>query len=139
MIDALYSGYLEVLSNYPEIYDFLHEQIITGIEKLDSLWRKENLLLRISFVEGNYVFKKICDSDKESEIERFQLLSNVYPGLIPKSYFYFNDGYLMEWIDGRSFFNLWEDERIEKIRFAGITLRNIFYRSEEHTSELQSR
>ena len=99
------SNYEEVLREFPETYDFLERKEILGIERLDSLWRKENLLLKIDCLDGDYVFKKINGEEKQSEIERVKLFKEEYNGLMPEIFVFEDSAYLMQYIDGDSFFN----------------------------------
>jgi len=118
--------YIDILKQFPETYGFLIEQKIRGFEKLDSLWRKENLLLRVDCYEGVYVFKNINEESKTSEKDRFQLMSKTYPNLMPASYFFEGNSYLMDYVDGCSFFNLNDSQKVEKICLAGKILNKSY-------------
>ena len=120
------SNYEEVLREFSETYDFLERKEILGIERLDSLWRKENLLLKVDCLEQSYVFKKINGEEKQSEIERVKLFKEEYNGLMPEIFVFEDSAYLMQYIDGDSFFNLAENERIKRIDLAGKVLSETY-------------
>ncbi len=115
--------FLEELQRFPKTYEFLEKQRIIGVEKLDSLWRKENILLRISCESQDYVLKIIKGKEKESELDRIRLMSQEYPCLMPSIFLFEGNSYLMEHIKGNSFFSLDDSERTEKINLAGRVLK----------------
>ena len=116
--------YLGVLEQFPKTYRFLEEQRIHRIERLDSLWRKENLLLRVGCDKKDYVFKKINGEEKQSELERVKLMKKEYSNLMPEVFVFESEAYLMEYIDGDSFFNLSNGGKIIKIGLAGKVLNS---------------
>ena len=122
-----HANYYDILESFPKIWKFLSNKKIKNLEKLDSLWRKENLLLRIKCWDGDYVFKKINGKEKQTEQERIKIMKKEYPSLMPEIYVCEGDAYLIEYINGDSFFNLKESERISKINSAGRMLNNVYY------------
>lgn len=125
METATQQTYLEVLESFPKTFQFLDEKGIESIERLDSLWRKENIILRVKAGGYEYVFKKINGEEKTSELERVRLLVEDYPSLMPKIYLFEVNAYLMEYISGNSFFSLKNNQMVEKIAEAGKSLRGI--------------
>lgn len=119
-------NYLEILKNFPKTYNLLMNEEIKEIEKLDSLWRKENLLLRIKTKKNNYVFKHIKGEEKLLELNRFKLLKKEYPSLFPDAFIFEKESYLMSYIDGCSFFNLKKKEKTEKVNLAGKLLNKAY-------------
>ncbi len=114
--------YIKILNKYPKTYNYLEEKSIKNFQKLDSLWRKENLLLKVDCKSGSYVFKKINSDEKYEEIERVRLMSKNYPDLTPEIFIVEGGSYLMEYIDGDSFFNLDSNKKVEKMSLAGKIL-----------------
>ena len=114
--------YEEVLAEYKKISDFFTNREIIYIERLPSIWRAENIVLKILCDDGCYVFKKINDTEKETEISRFRQLKYEYPSLLPDIFCHEKESYVMEFIEGRGFFDLDEKERAEKIHTAGRLL-----------------
>ena len=125
--------------NYPEIKKYFETKKILEVTTLNSKWRKENLLLKIDTNPKSYVFKKINSKDKEEEINRVKLMSKEYPDLFPQIYFLEKDAYLMDYIEGKTFFDLNKNEKIrnglEKIILlpiigkSGLTRQQRFRRS----------
>lgn len=111
-----------ITTSHEIIRDYIEINKIRSFERLDSLWRKENLLLRITTDDKNYVFKKINNKSGTDEIDKINKNKKEYPELYPEIYCYNENSYLMEWIDGFSFFNLEEIERVEKVALAGKIL-----------------
>ena len=111
--------YADVLQEYPAIIGFLSEKFIINIERLKSIWRKENILLKLQCDDGCYVFKKINDKGKETETHRVKLLKQEYPHLLPKTYCFEKNAYLMKYIEGKGFFELDEDDKVDKMNLAG--------------------
>lgn len=107
---------------YPKIYEFLMDKEIIDEEKLDSKWRKENLILRIKCKKGDYVLKVISNRDKLDEMERIKLLKNEYPNILTNFHVYEDNAYLMDFIEGKSFFDLNVKDRIDKAELAGKVL-----------------
>ena len=120
------TDYLDILKTFSRTYDFLEKQRIQEIERLDSLWRKENLLLRIGCSEQDYVFKMINGKEKISELNRVKLMKDNYPDLMPEVFVFEDNAYLMDYIDGNSFFNLKNSEKTEKLNLAGRILSNVY-------------
>jgi len=119
-------SYLKTLEEYPKSYRFLKEKGIIDIERIYSLWRKENLVLKIDCHNTSYVFKKIADEEKESEIERAKILKREYPDLMPDFFIFEGNSYIMKHIEGDSFFGLNENEKNEKVYLAGKRLKEIY-------------
>jgi len=111
------------LSDYPRISEFLNEKRILSISILDSVWRKENLLLKLSCLKGNYVFKQINNDEKTGEMERVKILKSSYPQLVPDVHVFEDDAYLMDYVEGKGFFDLNKKEKIEKVGICGMLLR----------------
>jgi hypothetical protein len=114
--------YICALKEFPNTYEFLERQRIEAVERLDSLWRKENLLLRVKCKDAEYVFKMIHDKEKETEKDRIRMMIQEYPNLMPAVYLFERNSYIMDYIDGNSFFGLKEEERAAKINEAGRVL-----------------
>jgi len=87
----------------------------------ESIWRKDNLLLKVFCEGGNYVFKKIGGKDLD-EIERIKILKITYPALITDLMLFEDNSYVMDFICGRNFFDLDEKEKPEKINLCGRLL-----------------
>ena len=68
------------------------------------------------------MFKKINSKDKEEEINRVKLMSKEYPDLFPQIYFLEKDAYLMDYIEGKTFFDLNKNEKIRKVESASENL-----------------
>ena len=105
----------KVLDNYPAILRYIKQRAWRKTQRLESRWRKENVLLKLSCEDGVYVFKRVSGDAADSEILRMKLLRSYYPLLIPKIYAVEQDAYLMGHIDGRNFFELRKDEKLPKI------------------------
>ena len=101
--------------SYPKIKEFLSKKGILGITPLKSRWRKENVILRVDCKSGRYVFKRISGNDKVDEIERVKILKSEYPFIFTAVHVYEENAYLMDFIEGKSFFELNSAEKIEKI------------------------
>jgi thiamine kinase-like enzyme len=114
--------YNAVLDIYEHISEILNQAEILDIQTLESMWRKENLLLKITCETDTYVFKQIHDKDKCDEMDRMKLLCKTYPCLVPKIFCFENDAYLMEYIPGRNFFELNDKERVDLIKMCGKSL-----------------
>ena len=100
--------------------------LLHDIERLDSLWRKENLILRLNCYDGEFVLKVINSNEKEDETNRVRLLLENYPKIMPKVFLFEKNSYLMEYIPGDSFFNLKEIKKIEKISKAGEKIKETY-------------
>lgn len=131
MKTEIYNSYLEVLRNFPETDDFLSSRGVKTVEKLDSLWRKENLILRLNCDDGEFVLKIINNYEKEDEPKRVRMLSENYPSIMPRIFLFEKNSYLMEYISGDSFFNLKENKKIEKISQAGEKIRETYSTEKE--------
>jgi len=118
--------YVANLEKYSRTKDFLKDQEIIAVEKLDSLWRKENLILKLNCIQSDYVFKKVGSEKELSELKKVRVMRNSYPKFVPKIFIIEQDSYLMEYIDGYSFFNLEKNEKVEKISFAGKNLKEMY-------------
>ncbi len=112
----------EAFYGYPMVGAFLEEKEIRSIEKIESKWRKENLLLRVECKHGCYVFKRVNDGRSEKEIRRMGILKGEYPSIVPQVYMIEGDSYLMGHIDGKNFFELRENKKLEKISLGGRVL-----------------
>ncbi len=126
---------------YGELKDFFGNNGIYNIERLESIWRKENLLLKIDTHEGSYVFKKINGEDKLSEIQRIQLMKRMYSSLYPELYFCNDEFYLMEFIDGKSFFQLDNHEKESRLKNCGRLLNQVYsvpYQTHDIRDKIQS-
>jgi len=124
---SIKTEYTSCLEEFHNIYDFLEKREIKSIEKLESLWRKQNIILRVRCSKGDYIFKIIKDPEEETEIQRIQIMKQVYPELIPDIYLVEQNSILMDYIRGESFFGLKESERVEKIDFAGESLKKSYF------------
>lgn len=115
---------VKILDQYPKIKEFIYQNTPLNIERIESRWRKENFLLRIFCVNGIYVFKKIGEGDAKEEISRVNVLRLEYPEIIPSIHLVEDDSYLMGNIEGKSFFELDEKQKLEKINKGGEILNN---------------
>lgn len=106
---------LEEVSDYPAIRAFLRKREPKSSRRLESKWRKENLILKVECEQGNYVVKIISSQDKLDEIERVQLLRKHYPFLTPQVRVYERNAYIMDYIEGKNFFDLEASERVERL------------------------
>jgi hypothetical protein len=82
------NGYGDVLKKYPNIWEFLVNKGAHRIERVESIWRKENIILKIYSGDKNYVFKRINDPKAREEIERFREIKMAYPELYPDAFFF---------------------------------------------------
>ena len=114
----------EVFSEHPEIRVFLEEKVARYAERLESTWRKENLVLRVVCEGGCFVYKRISGSDKVDEIERVKILRAEYPSLTPKLHICEGNAYLMDYVEGKNFFGLEASERVERIARCGQIFRD---------------
>ena len=110
------------LENYPQIKEFLDKKEILDITPLKSRWRRENVILKVDCKSGRYVFKMIKGNDKVDEIERVKILKSEYPFIFTSIHAYEENAYLMDFIEGKSFFELNSAEKTEKINLAGRIL-----------------
>jgi thiamine kinase-like enzyme len=124
--------YIKTICQYPHIHVFLNRNEICSIERLYSIWRKENLLLKLNCYSGKYVFKQINGADKMLEAEKMRELKQVYPEIAPEIIISENNAYLMEFIDGKSFFEIPKEEKIGRILICGAILGRT-YRNGSHT------
>lgn len=108
--------------NYPETYNFLQNKNIKKIKKLNSRWRQNNLVLKLNCQNKNYIFKRIAAEDEYPEISRARELRNEYPSLFPKLFTTEKDSYLMEFIEGKTFFDLTTKQKINYTQKAGAKL-----------------
>lgn len=116
-------GYLDFLQEYPKTLGFFEGQGIVTTERFDSLWRKDNLVLRVECSEEEYVFKRISEISELDELDRIKKMKGLYPNLFPDLFVFERDSYVMSYIDGDSFFNIPDDKRVEGIARAGKILR----------------
>jgi hypothetical protein len=124
--------HIQTIRQYPRIMAFLSEKGVTGIEKLPSLWRKDNVVLKVHTGSGkDYVFKEINAVGAEIEPAKMFGLKQAHPEVIPEIFFIEENAYLMEFISGRNFFELPEDERLARVYAAGIGL-NATYTNGHH-------
>jgi len=114
--------YEKEIEKYPEISLFLKNEKVVLVERLFSIWRKENLLLRIDCAEGKYVLKQINNSESDYEANKVEKLKQIYPGMIPKVFVKEKNAYLMEFIEGKNFFDLRPEEKVEKMIVCGRIL-----------------
>lgn len=112
----------DLFESYPQIYQFLASRGMRALSHLESKWRKENLILRVECKQGTYVLKVISSQDKLDEIERVRLMRQYYPGLTPQVHVYERNAYLMDYVEGKSFFDLPAEERESRIHLAGKLL-----------------
>jgi len=134
LIETKKMEYKELIKEYPKIDCFLREKNILSIDRLYSIWRKENLLLKINCEDGRYVFKQINNLESDSEAEKVKRLGSIYPNIIPKVFVQENNTYLMEFVDGKCFFDLSSYEKIEKMVICGGILGQN-YKNGYHESE----
>jgi len=122
-------------SAFPRTHQFLGSQNPISRERLPSRWRKDNLLLRVSCEWQNYVVKKV--DKEEGEIDKVKLMRRTYPSLTPRLFLTEGgDCYTMSYVNGRSFFNLNKEERIEQIRRAGELLSRVYFEEGENCSKI---
>jgi len=114
--------YKNIIGQYPRTSALLEEKGIVMIEKLDSIWRKENIVLRLRANDGDYVFKQINGPAKDVEAGKMSRLKAAHPEVIPEIILIEGNAYLMRFIDGKTFFELPESERIMRILGAGALL-----------------
>jgi len=124
----------ELIRKYTGINDFLREKKVLSMDRLYSIWRKENFLLKIDCENGKYVFKQINNLESDNEAEKVKRLGGIYPDIIPKLFVHENNAYLMEFIDGKCFFDLSSNEKVEKMLICGGIL-NQNYRNGHHHGE----
>lgn len=120
--------YCQSLKKFPEIYSFLEKRKIQEIEKLDSIWRQQNLLLKIKCNDSTYVFKEIADEGKNTEMPRMQALKKEYPNLLPELFVFEGNAYLMEFVKGPTFFKLTTKQKIDYMQKAGEKLNDSYLR-----------
>ena len=126
--------YMKIISQYPHINIFLGRNEICSIERLYSIWRKENVLLKVNCYGGVYVFKQINGPDKMLEAEKMKEFKQAYPEITPKIIISENNAYLMEFIDGKSFFEIPKEEKIGRMLICGAILGRT-YKNGSHTAE----
>lgn len=126
--------YKKTIGQYPHINIFLSRNEILSIERLYSIWRKENLLLRVNCYGGKYVFKQINGPDKMLEAEKMREFKQAYPEIAPEIIISENNAYLMEFIDGKSFFEIPKEEKIGRILVCGAILGRT-YQNGHHTAK----
>jgi len=126
-------GYMKIISQYPHINIFLCRNEIWDIERLYSIWRKENLLLKVNCYSGKYVFKQINGPDKMLEAEKMKEFKQAYPEITPEIIISEDNAYLMEFIDGKSFFEIPPEEKISRMLTCGVILGRT-YRNGSHTT-----
>lgn len=114
--------YSEVFLEYPRITAFLDSRTPVSVRKLESTWRKSNLILHVACENGDYVFKQLNDGRKLDEIDRMNLMGAHYPALVPKMYLHEGNAYLMQYVQGKSFFGLSEEEKPDRVNQAGRVL-----------------
>jgi len=119
-------AYRQIIGHYPHINIFLGRNEICSIERLYSIWRKENLLLKISCYGGKYVFKQINGPDKMLEALKMQEFKQAYPEITPGIIITENNAYLMEFIDGKSFFEIPKEEKIGRMLICGAILSKTY-------------
>jgi thiamine kinase-like enzyme len=112
----------EVAKQYPQICSFLEHEGVEAISALESKWRKENTILKVRTKRQSYVLKVISNQDKIDEVERVKLLRTHYPLLVPETFMYEGNAYLMAFVEGSNFFDLKPEERVSRINLAGQIL-----------------
>ena len=80
------------------------------------------------------MFKKINNEEKAEELGRIKILTKKYPEVFPKIHLLGQDNYLMDFIDGQTFFELNDKEKIKKIGMAAETLSSL-WDTQEFTNE----
>jgi len=118
-----YIKYRDALKFLPNISSFLANKKIGEVTRLDSIWRKENLILRLSGENETYVLKVISENGEKEELDRIKLMKEYYPKLFTDVFVYENNSYLMSYVPGKNFFELEEKDRLEKVALCGKRLR----------------
>ncbi|VVB78458.1 Uncharacterised protein [uncultured archaeon] len=122
---------------FPRTYQFLESQNIKETERLPSIWRQNNLVLKATCEWEDYVVKKINSGEANGEINRVKLMRKTYPAITPKLFIIEGtDCYTMNYIRGKSFFNLNEDEKVEKIGLAGKVLNEAYFSEESGQTDI---
>jgi len=116
--------------------NFFAEKRMSRIERIESIWRKENVLLKVFCEKGNYVFKKISGNEL-NEIERIKLLKRTYPDLVTELRVFDEDSYVMDFICGRNFFDLQESEKVERISLCGRLLNEAWKGREAERKDIR--
>jgi tRNA A-37 threonylcarbamoyl transferase component Bud32 len=114
--------YSKDLQKFPETYEFLEKRKIKGIEKLPSRWRQQNLLLKVQCQDAAYVFKEIACEEEYVEISRMQALKQEHHSLFPDLFVSERNSYLMEFLQGPTFFELTTKQKIDYMQKAGAKL-----------------
>ena len=125
------------LQRFPETYAFLEKRKIKGIEKLNSRWRQQNLILKVQCQDTTYIFKEIADKDEYVEIPRIQELKQEYPPLFPNLFAAERNSYLMEFLQGPTFFELTTEQKIEYMQKAGSTLSRVYVKKDKQTIDVR--
>ncbi len=118
---------------------FLDGQKIVNIEKINSRWRTENLILKITTSDKVYVCKKINREEKFEEIKRVNLIRKEYQTIFPDVYIIEKDNYLMDFIDGKTFFELEDKEKPKKIEIAAEKLKSLWCQKEYDTKNIREK
>jgi len=128
--------YRKAIGQYPHINIFLGRNEILSIERLYSIWRKENLLLKVNCYGGKYVFKQINGADKMLEAEKMKEFKQAYPEITPEIRISENNAYLMEFIDGQSFFEIPRKEKIGRMLICGAILNRTYQNSHHKAGDI---
>jgi len=111
----------------PKVLDFLLGQSPKRIERLDSRWRKKNILFRVVGEDGDFVAKKVCEGDGKGEIAKLRKLGIKYSSLYPKLYVSEGSAYVMDFVQGDSFFEFENySDRRAAVERAGLILSREF-------------
>src|SRR3989344_2380350 len=135
--------YNEILEKYAQINSFFQDKNILKATPIASIWRSKNLILKVDCDDGqSYLFKRIAEDSEVSEIPLAVKLKQEYPQLFPAIYSTEGNAYLMEFIEGRTFFALQKDEKADYLDKCGQLLQQIWYSSasdEKDISDLMKR
>ena len=96
-------------------------------------------MLKIDCKDESYVFKKISDNGRVNEIKQIKLLQEHYPNLIPALYMFEENAYLMNFIDGETFFTLNKNKKIEAIELCGELLGKSWNKNEYATKDISQK
>ena len=125
----------QAIEKLPKISSFLQDKIVK-IKRLDSIWRKENLILKLDSKDDSYVLKVISGSGELDEIDRVKLLKKQYPNLFTDIFIYENNSYLMAYVPGKNFFELDAKDRLDKVSLCG---RRLVQEWSAHTDKFKSK
>ena len=107
------SGYQKMIQNYRQVASFFQDKNILRINPIDSIWKSKNTILKLDCDDGRlYLFKRISEDSEISEIAKAAKLAQEYPVLFPQIFIVDRNAYLMEFIEGRTFFTLAREEMV---------------------------